>query len=42
MHNQQEGNHVRCWKFSQLPRASEIMDPRGEPTNTTLLNQHNP
>lgn len=40
--SQQEGNQAWYWKCSQLLSAGEVMDLRGEPTTTTLLNQHKP
>lgn len=36
----QVGNHAWCWKTSQLPRASEVMNPGSESTTTTLLSHH--
>lgn len=35
-------NHAWCHKYNQLPRASEVMDLRGEPATITLLNENNP
>lgn len=33
----QKGNHALCWKFSRLPRASEVMALSKESTIAMLL-----
>lgn len=40
--SREEGNHSWYWKPSQLLRSLEVMHLGEEPTDTTLLNQHNP
>lgn len=36
----QDGIYIQYCKLNQLPMADEAMEPRGEPTTSTVLNQY--